>query len=177
MRTNVKRQICSLTIALLITGTIASSQRAVLAQSMFGGSPIDGIRCESMEGAVLHIHQHLQLFERGRPIDVPAGIGIPAAANCLYWLHTHTNDGIIHVESPTKRTFTLGQFFDIWGQELSRLQAAGVRAARGKRLQVTLNGRAFGGDPRTIALRDHEEIVIESGPPYGHPHPYNWSRM
>jgi hypothetical protein len=176
MRTNVKRLICSLTIALLVAGAL-SFGRAAQAQMVFGGAPIDGIRCESTEGAVLHIHQRLQLFDRGRAVDVPAGIGIPSASNCLYWLHTHTNDGIIHVESPQRRSFTLGQFFDIWGQELGRVQADGVRAARGQRLRVTVNGRPYGGDPRAIVLRDHEEIVIESGPPYGHPHPYNWSRM
>jgi len=147
------------------------------AQNMFGGAPIDGIRCESSEGAVLHIHQHLQLFDRGRVVEVPAGVGIPGASNCLYWLHAHANDGIIHVESPTRRSFTLGQFFDIWGQDLSRTQAGGIHAARGGRLHVTVNGRSFTGDPRAIVLRDHEEIVIENGPPFGHPHPYDWSHM
>ncbi|MBV9737900.1 MAG: hypothetical protein JO177_06985 [Candidatus Eremiobacteraeota bacterium] len=172
----MKRSILTLTVGLVIFGEAFCSGSAARAQ-MFGGAPIDGIRCESMEGAVLHIHQHLQLFDRGRPVQVPAGVGIPSAANCLYWLHTHTSDGIIHVESPTKRTFTLGEFFDIWDQSLSRVQAAGVRAARGKTLRVTVNGRLYSGNPRSITLRDHEEIVIQNGPPFGHPVSYDWSRM
>ena len=173
----MKRSILTLTLGLVVFGEAFCSGNTAHAQSMFGGAPIDGIRCESMEGAVLHIHQHLQLFDRGRAVEVPAGVGIPTAANCLYWLHTHTSDGIIHVESPMKRTFTLGEFFDIWGQELSRVQAGAVRAAHGKTLRVTVNGRTYSGDPRSITLRDHEEIVIQNGPPFGHPVSYNWSRM
>ena len=173
----MKRSILTLTIGLVVFGEAFCSGNAARAQSMLAGAPIDGIRCESMEGAVLHIHQHLQLFDRGRAVQVPAGIGIPSVANCLYWLHTHTGDGIIHVESPTKRTYTLGEFFDIWGQELSRVQAGDVRAAHGKTLRVTVNGRAYSGDPRSITLRDHEEIVIQNGPPFSHPVSYNWSRM
>jgi hypothetical protein len=30
-------------------------------------------------------------------------------------IHTHDTSGIVHIESPTVRPFTLGQFFDVWG--------------------------------------------------------------
>ena len=29
------------------------------------------------------------------------------------WLHTHAADGIVHIESPVDRTYTLGNFFDV----------------------------------------------------------------
>jgi hypothetical protein len=45
-----------------------------------------------------------------------------AAGSCFAWLHTHSADGIIHTESPVTRTFTLGEFFDVWGQPLSSRQ-------------------------------------------------------
>lgn len=32
-----------------------------------------------------------------------------ASGTCFYWLHTHAADGIIHVESPVHRVFTLGK--------------------------------------------------------------------
>lgn len=144
---------------------------------MMGGLPIDGIRCDSMEGAVQHIHSHLQIFNRGRRIEVPAQIGIMQIAGCLYWVHTHATDGIIHIEAPTMRVFTLGQFFDIWDQNLSRSQAGPVHAPRGRTLRVTVNGRLWTGDPRSITLRDHEEIVIQNGPPYGTPHSADWSKL
>ena len=44
---------------------------------------------------------------------IPADIGI-IPEKCIYWLHTHDNSGIMHIESPTKRNFTLGQFLQIW---------------------------------------------------------------
>ncbi|MDQ2872920.1 MAG: hypothetical protein M3R35_07325 [Candidatus Eremiobacteraeota bacterium] len=142
----------------------------LLAQSMFGGAPIDGIRCDASEGVVTHVHAHLQLFNRGHRVEVPANVGIPMSGSCLYWLHTHAPDGIIHVESPVKRAFTLGQFFDIWGPELRWTGAGQTTARPGKRLSITVNGRIWHGrDPRAIPLFDREEIVIQAGPPYGKP--------
>ena len=138
---------------------------ALLAQTMFGGLPIDGIRCESMEGAVEHVHARLQIFDRGKSVQVPPNIGIQGG-NCLYWVHTHAADGIIHIESPVSRKFTLGEFFDIWGQPLSRARAGGLTAGRGQDLRFTVNGLAWKGDPRAIPLRDREEIVIRRGPPF-----------
>lgn len=43
------------------------------------------------------------------------------------WLHTHARDGIIHIESPTKHSHTLGQFFAVWGQKLSTNQVGSVK--------------------------------------------------
>lgn len=150
----------------------------VRAQSLTGGNlPIDGIRCDTMEGAVEHVHSHLQLFNRGRSVEVPAQIGIMPIAGCLYWLHTHANDGIIHIEAPAIRAFTLGQFFDIWGQNLSRTQAGTVHSRGGHYLRFTVNGRAWTGDPRSIPLRDREEIVIQNGPPYATPRRADWSKL
>lgn len=150
---------------------------ALVAQSLFGNLPIDGVRCDAQEGAVEHIHVHLQIFDRARAVDVPAGIGIRDAMGCLYWLHTHAQDGIIHIESPVHRTFTLGQFFDVWGVALSREQAARVHAKPDERLRVTVNGATWSRDPRAIPLRDHEEIVIQAGPPFARPHPADWSNL
>jgi hypothetical protein len=161
--------------ALVLSGFF--TRLPVAAQSMMGGLPIDGIRCDTMEGAVQHIHTHLQIFNRGRSVEVPAQIGIMQISGCLYWLHTHANDGIIHIESPVMRTFTLGQFFDVWDQSLNRTQAASARAPRGHVLRVTVNGRLWKGNPRAIPLRDHEEIVIQNGPPYGTPHGADWSKL
>lgn len=145
----------------------------LVAQSYFGGIPVDGIHCERMEGAVEHIHTHVQIFDHGKPVEIPAQIGIDQMGQCLYWLHTHTPDGIIHVESPVKRPFTLGQFFDIWGRPLSRTEAA---AARGK-LTITINGSPYKGDPRAIAIKDREEVVIQAGAPFGKAHNYDWSKL
>jgi hypothetical protein len=166
-----------LTIACFAALATCLIPRAVVAQSFFGGAPLDGIHCDTMEGVAQHIHSNLQLFDRGRTVAVPALIGIPNGLGCLYWVHTHTGDGFIHIESPVKRTFTLGQFFDIWGMNLSPTRAAGLQAPHGKRLSIWVNGKAWHGDPRAIGLRDHETIVIQNGPPFGKPLVPDWNRL
>ena len=149
-----------------------------LAQSFFGGLPIDGIQCDREEGAVEHVHASLALFNRGHSVAVPAGVGIPQGGVCLYWMHTHSGDGIIHIESPVKRGFTLGEFFDIWGPELSWTRAASLIALHGQRLAIWIDNKPWQGrDPRTIALHDHQAIVIQNGPPFARPLRPDWSKL
>jgi len=151
---------------------------AMVAQSFFGGLPIDGIHCDRMEGTVEHIHANLQIYDRGHSVTVPAGIGIPDGAGCLYWIHTHSADGFIHIESPVRKPFTLGEFFDIWGPDLSWTQAANAQAPSGKRLSIWVNGQAWHGrDPRSIVLADRETIVIQNGPPFAKPVSPDWSKL
>ena len=168
----------TITIAALV-GLALSLLAPKPADSFFGGLPIDGIRCDATEGVVLHIHSHLQLVDRGRNVVLPAYIGIPSVQPaCLYWLHTHDASGIIHIESPTKRPFTLGEFFDVWGKSLSWSSAGPLHAPRGARLRIIVNGRLWHGrSPREILLRNHEDITIEVGPPFVAQQPFNWSGM
>jgi hypothetical protein len=139
------------------------------------GQQIDGISCQSSEQVLFHIHAHLTVFVHGAPRQVPAGVGIAppeeveqtasgafvAGAACFMWLHTHSADGIIHTESPIKRTYTLGNFFDIWGQPLSRRR---VGPARGH-VTALFDGHVFIGNPRQIPLLAHAQIQLEVGKP------------
>jgi hypothetical protein len=76
-------------------------------------------------------------------------------------LHTHAADGIVHIESPVRRTYTLGQFFDVWGRPLGRGR---VGAARGA-VTAFVDGRIFSGDPRTIPFTAHGQMELEVGRP------------
>ena len=150
----------------------------ILVAQGFGSLPIDGIRCDQSEGAVEHIHAQLQLFDKGHAVKIPANIGISQTAGCLYWVHTHTDDGYIHIESPVRQAFTLGEFFDLWGGDLSWKQAASVKAPSGKTLSIWVNGKKWSGkDPRSIVLADHETIVIQNGPPFAKPVAADWSKL
>lgn len=146
----------------------------VRAQNMLGGLPIDGIRCDYGEGAALHIHANLQMYDRGRRRVIPGNIGIPLGVGCLYWVHTHSTNGMIHIESPVNQLFTLGQFFDIWNVPLSRTRAGTLSAARGRALRFTVNGKLWTRDPKLIPLKNHEVIVIAAGPPYPPAQKVNW---
>jgi hypothetical protein len=139
------------------------------------GQQIDRIRCQVGEQLAFHIHAHLTIVVRGQSRRVPAGIGVAppeqieltpagrfvAGASCFAWLHTHAADGIVHIESPIKRTYTLGEFFDIWGQPLSRRE---VGAAHGP-VTVLFDGRVLTGNPRRIPLVAHSQIELEVGRP------------
>ena len=148
------------------------------------GQTVDGISCDTSEQTVFHIHTHLTIFVNGQSRQVPAGIGIPGAVatqtqtgpfidsgTCFYWLHTHAADGIIHIESPVQRTYTLGEFFDEWGQPLSPTQ---VGPAHGK-VTVIVNGQVFKGNPRDVPLGSHENLQLEVGTPLVAPETINWS--
>jgi hypothetical protein len=133
---------------------------------------IGGVSCDAMEGTRLHIHQHLTIIDHGKEVPIPFNVGQVPAAQCLYWIHTHTPDGIIHIEAPKDRAFTLADFFRIWGQPLSRTRAATASAAKGGALRVWLNGKVYTGDPALIPLTHHADIVIQAGGPYKTPAPF-----
>jgi hypothetical protein len=159
---------------LLVSFAIApGAQRA-------GGSapPINGISCDAMEGQRLHIHQHLSIVNNGKPITIPPTIGQRMGERCLYWLHTHTPDGILHIEAPLDRTFTLGDFFAVWGMPLSKTQAANVTAPKGTELTIWVNGKKYLDDPSKIALTAHADIVIQAGKPNDKPKPFTaWGSL
>jgi hypothetical protein len=138
------------------------------------GQPVDGISCQTNEQTIFHIHAHLTIFVNGAPRQVPAAIGIPGAqpqntpqgpfissGTCFYWLHTHAPDGIIHIESPVQRTYTLGNFFDEWGQPLGPNQ---VGPAKGH-VTAIYNGQVYQGNVRNIPLNAHAQIQLEVGKP------------
>ena len=113
------------------------------------------------EGNALHIHQHVDIFVDGNSLPVPAGIG--TGPGFISPVHTHDPTGIIHVESPTVQTFTLGQFFDIWGVRFTTDCLGGYCTSAEKLLKVYVNGILASGDPRQLALEAHQEIAIVYG--------------
>jgi hypothetical protein len=122
-----------------------------------------GLPALAQEGTVLHIHQHLDISINGASVTIPAGIGINEDAGFISPIHVHDTTGIIHVESPTVQTFTLGQFFDIWGVRLSPVCIGGYCASESMSLRVYVNGKLYQGNPRDIELAAHQEIYIYYG--------------
>jgi hypothetical protein len=138
------------------------------------GREVDSIRCQTSEQLIFHIHSHLTIFINGTQRQVPAGVGIPGSrtvqspqgpvaggGSCLYWLHTHAPDGIIHVESPIRRTYTLGNFFDEWGQPLGPSMLGPVSG----HVVAIYNGKLYHGNPRDIPLNAHAQIQLQVGKP------------
>ncbi len=113
------------------------------------------------EGQVLHIHQHLDLYVNARKVVLPAFVGINIPKRYITEVHTHDPSGVIHVESPTARNFTLGQLFGEWGVKLT---ASCVGRYCGH-VRWWVNGQQVTGDPARLVLRAHQEIAIAAGPP------------
>jgi hypothetical protein len=146
--------------------------------------PVDQISCQTGEQTVFHIHAHLAIFVNGKARQVPAAVGAPGAqaqqtpngpfiatGTCFYWLHTHAADGIIHIESPVQRTYTLGEFFDEWGQPLGPAQAGPATG----RVVALYNGQVYRGNPRDIPLTAHAQIQLDVGTPLIAPQPVTFS--
>jgi hypothetical protein len=127
-----------------------------------------GVHALGAEGEVLHIHQHLDIFVNGKHEPVPQGVGI-YDGQFLTELHTHDTTGILHVESPTKKNFDLGQFFGVWGVRLNANCIGGYckTKAGGKVTpwKVYVNGQPYTGNPAALILKPHQEIVFAIGTP------------
>ena len=153
--------IAILVVALIgvVLSTSLSDQITNLVRGPIGGhgQVVDGIPCQASEQATYHVHAHLSILDNGEPVTIPANVGM--TSNCLYWLHTHDTSGIIHVEAQSERAFTLGQFFDIWGQPLNGGNVAGHRGT----VTAFVDQQPFTGDPRSIPLNDRKSITLEIG--------------
>ena len=125
-------------------------------------------------GATVHIHQHLDLFVDGRRVVVPQGIGIDPGGRFLVPLHTDDDSGVIHVESPVKRDYTLGEFFGGWGVRFTRRCLGGYCGAGATKLSVFVDGRTLVSDPTQLKLRQHQEIAIVVGTPVEVPSSYDF---
>lgn len=166
-------------VFLLVLLGLLIAARALSGGTGAGGArPVADIQCDQQEQLATHYHAHLDIIYKGQPVPVPGQIGISSSAHCLYWLHTHDDSGVIHIEAPksdANRKFTLGDFFQIWHQPLSPTQVATLKVGSGEQVKVWVDGQPYSGDPTTVVLKSHEQVVIEIGPPFTEPPPtFNW---
>ena len=154
---------------------VPSAPLLARAASPAPGQSVDAIACGPTEQLVFHIHAHLTIFVSGAARVVPLGVGIAppleveqtqaglyaAGGQCFSYLHTHAADGIIHIESPTERVYTLGDFFDVWKQPLTRDRVASAAGP----VAAFVNGRRYSGDPRAIPLLAHAQIQLDVARP------------
>jgi hypothetical protein len=147
-----------------------------------------GLVPEKAEFLEYHVHAHLDVFVNGRPVLVPAGIGIdldnPAtvadtSANgavigaglkqecdepCISPLHTHDLSGLLHTETKTPSPNELGQFFTEWAVRLTP-DCVGAYCKPKTPIKIYVDGALETGDPNEIELSDRREIAIVIGTP------------
>jgi hypothetical protein len=146
-----------------------------------------GLVPEKAEFLEYHVHAHLDVFVNGRPVIVPAGIGIDVnnpgvqvdrgpsgvtgAGNiagcdepCISPLHTHDLSGVLHTETKTPSPNRLGQFFTQWAVRLTS-NCVGGYCKPDVPIKIYVDGKIETGDPTQIELSDMREIAIVIGTP------------
>lgn len=133
------------------------------------GEPVGSLRCVRQRG--INYGAHIELFADNRGVVVPAGIGIAEpqrrrgvfvlGGRCAYPLRTVDPTGVIEINrtggsSPP----TVGELFGVWGQPLSLSRMAGFAGT----VVAFVDGRRWTGDPRSIPLARHTQVVLELGP-------------
>lgn len=136
------------------------------------GSPVDGLICAPNMSALYHVHSHLAIFKDGQWLALPANVGI--LSQCDYEMHTHDQTGIIHIETPGIKRFTLGQFFDIWGQPLSSTNVAGVTGNVVAYINDNGDSRRYMGDVRDIELTSLRDVTLQIGTAVSTLATYSW---
>jgi hypothetical protein len=114
---------------------------------------------------------HLEVFANRRDLVIPAGIGIApprvrkgayiTGGRCSYPVRTVEPTGLIEIERGVEAT--VGELFELWGQELSKQRLLSFHARRGRAVSAFVNGRRWRGEPRRIPLKRHSAIVLEIG--------------
>jgi hypothetical protein len=109
---------------------------------------------------------HLELFGRKHAVVIPAGIGLRepfvrsqhriVGAGCRAVTRTLDPAGVIDFDGTG---LTLGDFFAVWGEPLTRGRMASFRG----RVSAFVDGRRVAGDPARIRLRDGAQIVLQVG--------------
>ncbi|MFI6770712.1 hypothetical protein [Streptomyces sp. NPDC050355] len=138
-----------------------------------------GLPMLGAEGNVEHIHAHLDILVNGKPVSVPADIGIDQQAQKISPLHTHDANGVIHIESPVKATFSLGQFMTEWNVALTQNSVGGLKAGGGNEFHAYVNGKEIRGNPAAVEFKAHDEIALVYGPAgqkVNVPSSYNWPK-
>src|SRR5262249_433523 len=108
---------------------------------------------------------HLELFANGRVVVIPTGIGLRGTrttagrvigAQCRARVWTLDATGVLRFSRPT----TLGDLFAVWGRRLGRGRLVGLRGA----VRVYRDGQRVQVDPRSLVLRDRDQVVLQVGP-------------
>jgi hypothetical protein len=159
------------------------------------GQKVDGIECQANEAFVMHDHTALDLYVNGAQVNVPEGTGIVApppnvaqASNglttCLYALHVHQGEpNLIHIESPVKKSYTVGQLFDIWGQELTDTSFMGHPIDAQHKLTIEVYDESgklvqtYTGKPRDLAFSNRQTFVFKYDSPNVKPALFDWSKF
>ena len=111
--------------------------------------------CTTDMATEYHIHPEVEIVIKGVKTEIPANMGVQAI--CMTSIHTHEGGGVIHVESPVQKDFTLGDFFAVWKK--SSPSSVPSVISLGMIGKVTVNGIAVNTYEDTI-FKDKDKLVV-----------------
>ena len=114
-----------------------------------------------------HAHVLLSVYRDGKQIGVPANIGFDARGSHSS-LHTHTPDGVIHMEADDPYPYELRHVFAAWGVPFDNNRLGDDVASGTKKVFVYVNGEPApsGG---AVVLKDRDNVVVAYGEPGSFP--------
>jgi hypothetical protein len=172
-RSKIRNVIVVIIIAVvaIASGIVAAANAGFFQAPKAPSPPTTTTVSDDNKPMVMHIHPILSVYIDGKPVTIPANIGIDPnlykthkldaygmkmpdmpSMPVMYPTHTHDTSGKIHVESNEKRDYTLGDFLDVWGMDFS-----------GKTVKMTVNGTAVptNTDYRSHMFKDGEQIELD----------------
>jgi len=117
---------------------------------------------------IFHIHALLHVYVNGKPVTVPANIGLKEPTGPFSPIHTHDTSGIVHMEADQEYPFTIGEFFAVWGVKFSNDQLGAYKSKGDEKLSVYVNGKKV-SDPVNYVMKDHDVISVGYGKPGSFP--------
>lgn len=106
------------------------------------------LHCTTDMATRFHIHPELKIIILGKEEMIPANIGIKSF--CMNSIHTHNASGLLHVEAPIKKDFTLGDFFAVWGKDMGSF---------GTNMKMTVNGKE-NTEYENYIMQDNDKIEL-----------------
>ena len=169
----------------LINGHLHPSQNSAAqsqpqpTESIFNPAypPVDSIFCDQLEQTAVHYHALVYIYINGQQVQIPQGVGIASDGSCYYWMHTHDNTGVVHMEAPSGRDFTLGNFLNIWSTKFAQLGYRNeLSSADG--WTVYIGSQKYNGDFHNIVLKSHMVVTLAYNSPGVKPNTiFNWGTL
>ena len=108
-----------------------------------------------------HAHVLLSVFRDGQQVAVPENLGFDTRGTHSS-LHTHTPDGVIHMEADDPYPYKLSDLFTTWGVAFGSDRLGGDVNAGDKKVHVYVNGKPAPAGP-AVEMKDGDNIVVAYG--------------
>ena len=105
-----------------------------------------------------HYHANIEISIRGENRIIPEDTGV--TSTCMSGIHTHGDDGTLHIETPGEMEARLEHFFTIWDQPLSETQLMDATVGQGESITMTVDG-ALVEDYENHIFANGQQIIIK----------------